>query len=233
MQINGIKANDSTIHNYAMNNGGANQDEQIKFIQKQIENVKKQLQNISDNKDMPPKDMMKKRQELQQKIQDLNKQIEQRKIEIQNEKREEAVAQATDEIPSDTEDSMENSMSTKTMEGLIGANNNMHLANTPMKVYKEAKNRKDNAKMERAMGYVGEFTQKAKDSAGAAAVGMKEDARTGKLKREESLETREEDKVALENKGNHNVDTLELKTNVREKPVIYTKTGEKISLNQR
>ena len=228
---------------------------QIKSIQKQIENVKKQLQNLSDNKDISSKEMMLRRRELQQKIQDLNKQIAQRKIEIQNEKREEAIVQKTDEIDSETMDSGENSMSAKTMEGLIGANNNMHLANTPMKVYKEARNKKDKAKMERAMGYVAEFTQKAKDYSETASVGMKKDARAAKLEQEtlienskrdiknqgskitdvqtDASETLEEGKATLDNKGNPNVNTLELKINVREKPVIYTKTGEKISLNQR
>ena len=54
-------------------------------------------------------------------------------------------------------------MHTKTMEGLAGASVNMKLMNTPFRIYKDAERRGDTAVMERAMGYVGEFADKAGD----------------------------------------------------------------------
>ena len=54
-------------------------------------------------------------------------------------------------------------MHTKTMEGLAGANMSMKLMNTPLRVYKEAERRGDTTVMERAMGYVKNFADKAED----------------------------------------------------------------------
>ena len=54
-------------------------------------------------------------------------------------------------------------MNTKTMEGLSGASANMKLVNTPMRVFREAKRRGDTATMERAMGYAGQFFNKAEE----------------------------------------------------------------------
>ena len=54
-------------------------------------------------------------------------------------------------------------MHTKTMEGLAGASTNMKLLNTPFRVYKDAERRGDTAVMEQAMGYVGDFAEKAED----------------------------------------------------------------------
>ena len=68
-------------------------------------------------------------------------------------------------------------MHTKTMEGLAGANTNMKLLNTPFHVYKDAERRGDTAVMERAMGYVGDFAEKAEDYQKKAEKGMKEDAK--------------------------------------------------------
>ena len=52
-------------------------------------------------------------------------------------------------------------MNAKTMEGLVGAKTNMDLLNSPFRVYKEARRRGDTATMDRAMGYVAEFSDKA------------------------------------------------------------------------
>ncbi len=68
-------------------------------------------------------------------------------------------------------------MHTKSMEGLAGASMNMKLLNTPFRVYKDAEQRGDTAFMERAMGYVGEFADKAEDYQKKAEKGMKEDAK--------------------------------------------------------
>ena len=54
-------------------------------------------------------------------------------------------------------------MHTKTMEGLVGARTNMNLMNTPMRVFKEARRKGDTETMERAMGYVGDFSDKAEE----------------------------------------------------------------------
>ena len=52
-------------------------------------------------------------------------------------------------------------MKAGSMEGLIGASNNIKLADVPMRVYREAERRGDTSTMERAMGYASDFTQKA------------------------------------------------------------------------
>ena len=77
-------------------------------------------------------------------------------------------------------------MHTKTMEGLTGASMSMKLMNTPLRVYKEAERRGDTAVMERAMGYVGDFADKAEDYQKVTEKGMKEDARKRGKKRRRS-----------------------------------------------
>lgn len=95
-------------------------------------------------------------------------------------------------------------MNTKTMEGLIGARTNMNLLNTPMRVYKEARLKGDTAMMERAMGYVGEFSDKAQEYKKETDEGMKKDAeetrKIAKEQREEAIEKRREEREKLEEK---------------------------------
>ncbi len=104
-------------------------------------------------------------------------------------------------------------MNTKTMEGLVGARTNMNLLNTPMRVFKEARRKGDTATMERAMGYVGEFSDKAEDYKAEADKGMEEDAREArekaKLQREEAIQKRREEREKLEERieENRNADT--------------------------
>ena len=104
-------------------------------------------------------------------------------------------------------------MNTKTMEGLAGARTNINLVNTPMRVYKEARRKGDAATMERAMGYVVEFSEKAEDYKAEADKGMEEDAREArekaKLQREEAIQKRREEREKLEDRieGNRNADT--------------------------
>lgn len=76
-------------------------------------------------------------------------------------------------------------MQAKTMEGLIGAGMNMKMMDVPMRVYKEARRKDDYGTMERAMGYVSDFAQKAQEYKAIADDGMKEDAETAKEKAEE------------------------------------------------
>ncbi len=101
-------------------------------------------------------------------------------------------------------------MNTKTMEGLVGARTNMNLLNTPMRVFKEARRKGDTATMERAMGYVGEFSDKAEEYKAEADKGMEEDAREArekaKLQREEAIRKRREERKKLEEKIEENRD---------------------------
>lgn len=73
-------------------------------------------------------------------------------------------------------------MHTETMEGLAGASTNMKLLNTPFRVYKDAERRGDTAVMERAMGYVGDFAEKAEGYQKKAEKGMKEEAKEAREK---------------------------------------------------
>ena len=111
-------------------------------------------------------------------------------------------------------------MNTKTMEGLVGAGTNMKLMNTPMHIYRDARRRGDTATMERAMGYVGEFSDRAEEYKAEADKGMEEDAREArekaKLQREEAIQKRREEREKLEEKieekrnGDTNSDTVEI-----------------------
>lgn len=104
-------------------------------------------------------------------------------------------------------------MHTKTMEGLIGARTNMNLMNTPMRVFKEARRKGDTETMERAMGYVGDFSNKAEEYKAEADKGMEEDAKEARkkaeLQREEAVQKRREEREKLEAKieENRNADT--------------------------
>ncbi|MCM1178693.1 MAG: hypothetical protein NC347_00420 [Clostridium sp.] len=73
-------------------------------------------------------------------------------------------------------------MNVKVMEGLVGARTNMNLLDTPMRIYKEARQKDDTAAMERAMGYVGEFADKAKEYQAEVERGMEEDAKAAREK---------------------------------------------------
>lgn len=95
-------------------------------------------------------------------------------------------------------------MNTKTMEGLIGARVNMELMNTPMRVYKEARLKGDTETMERSMGYVNEFSDKAGEYKTEADKGMKEDVKEAREKaeseREEAVKKRREEREKFEEK---------------------------------
>ena len=104
-------------------------------------------------------------------------------------------------------------MHTKTMEGLVGARTNMNLMNTPMRIFKEARRKGDTETMERAMGYVGDFSDKAEEYKAEADKGMEEDAKEARkkaeLQREEAVQKRREEREKLEAKieENRNADT--------------------------
>lgn len=93
-------------------------------------------------------------------------------------------------------------MHTKTMEGLVGANANMNLLNTPMRIFKEASRRGDLATMERAGKYAGEFAGRAADYKTEANKGMEEDAKEAREKaeseREKAIQKRKEEREKLD-----------------------------------
>jgi len=103
------------------------------------------------------------------------------------------------------------------MEGLVGARTNRNLLKTPLRVFKEARREGDTAAMERAMGYVGDFTAKAEEYKAEADEGMKKDAEeTRKIaeeQREKAIRKRGEEREKLEErieenrKTNSNADT--------------------------
>ena len=107
-------------------------------------------------------------------------------------------------------------MHTKTMEGLAGASTNMKLLNTPFRVYKEAERRGDKAAMERAMGYVGDYAEKAEDYQKRAEKGMEEDAKEArekaKTEQENAIrkrkEEREEQEKRIAESRNGDTDTV-------------------------
>ena len=109
-------------------------------------------------------------------------------------------------------------MHTKTMEGLTGASMNMKLLNTPFCFYKDAERRGDTAVMERAMGYVGEFADKAEDYQKKAEKGMKEDAKEArekaKTEQENAIRKRKEEREELEKRiaesRNEDTDTVSI-----------------------
>lgn len=95
-------------------------------------------------------------------------------------------------------------MNTKTMEGLVGAKTNMEMVNTPFRVYKQARLKGDTETMERAMGYVNEFSEKAESYKVKADEGMKEDAKDARekaeLERKKAIEKRREEREDSEKK---------------------------------
>lgn len=142
-------------------------------------------------------------------------------------------------------------MHIKTMEGLVGAKTNMDLLNTPFRVFKEARRRGDTAVMERAMGYVGEFSDEAEGYKVKADEGMKEDAKEARKglesEREEAIRKRKEEREELEKRTEEKTreESGEAKPDiggstgsaddvsvepagsaVKKAPVFYTKTGK-------
>lgn len=151
-------------------------------------------------------------------------------------------------------------MNTKTMEGLVGARTNMNLLNTPMRVYKEAKQKGDTAAMERAMGYAVDFADKAEEYKAKADKGMEEDAREAREKAkaecEEAIRKRGEERekpeeriakssnaclleisgegkaLVKDNINEGSMDSDNIKIDAAREPVTYTKTGEAVHAEQ-
>ena len=104
-------------------------------------------------------------------------------------------------------------MHAKTIEGLTGASMSMKLMNTPLCVFKEAERKGDTAVMERAMGYVGDFADKAEDYQKVTEEGMKEEAKEARKKakteQENAIQRRREEREEQEKRiaENRNGDT--------------------------
>ncbi|MDE6912621.1 MAG: hypothetical protein K2P35_02870 [Lachnospiraceae bacterium] len=121
-------------------------------------------------------------------------------------------------------------MNTKTMEGLVGARTSMKILNTPFRVFKEARRRGDTATMERAMGYVNEYRDKADEYKAKADEGMEEDAKAArereKLEREKAIQKRREEQKELDAK------TEESKASDRAEVIVEVSEEGKILLKE-
>lgn len=91
-------------------------------------------------------------------------------------------------------------MCAKTMEGLVGARTSMDMTKVPLRVFKEARRRGDTATMERAMGYVNEFSNQAQEYKAEVHEGMKEDGKEAK-EREKSVREKAAVKLKEESEG--------------------------------
>ena len=124
-------------------------------------------------------------------------------------------------------------MHVKTMEGLIGARTNMELLNTPFRVFKEARRKGDTAKMEQAMGYMGDFHEDAYEYKEKADEGMKKDVeetrKIAEAQREEAIEKRREERKKLEEqieeKRNSDTDTDTVEISEEGKVLLKDTTG--------
>ena len=110
-------------------------------------------------------------------------------------------------------------MNTKTMEGIVGSKNNMELTSTPMRVFREARRKGYVDAMERAMGYAGDFTQKADEYKVKAHEGTKEDVKEARKKaeaeQESAIRKRKEEREDFEKRleeSKKNADTVEIST---------------------
>lgn len=115
-------------------------------------------------------------------------------------------------------------MHAKTMEGLIGARTNINMTNVPMRVFKEARRKGDLGTMERAMGYVNEYEEKAYDYKDKAAEGMREEAQEArekeKLERQQAIEKRREERkeqaAQTEARMQENRDQMQISTEIND-----------------
>lgn len=93
-------------------------------------------------------------------------------------------------------------MKAGSMEGLIGANVNMKLSRTPMRVYKEAERSGNTEVMKRAMSYVTDFQEKAYECSDKAqeelTQELKEERKEQEIRRQQALERKEETKEYVE-----------------------------------
>ena len=138
-------------------------------------------------------------------------------------------------------------MNIQMMEGLMGASSNIRLSGTSMSVYRQASAAGDTAKMQRALGYTGECTEKAVKYQEKMDKGMEAEAEAAreraKLEQEAAIEKRREERKRTEEeqvrpqetdlvqiseaaKAALEVRPVEAAEPVDGDPVVYTETGE-------
>lgn len=79
-------------------------------------------------------------------------------------------------------------MIARTADGLIGANVAMNEIRTPMRVYKEARAKGDQATMDRAMGYVEKLNTDAMENKEQTDAALKQEAKENRAKAEQQRE---------------------------------------------
>ena len=93
-------------------------------------------------------------------------------------------------------------MNIQMMEGLLGASSNIKLSGPSMSVYRQASAEGDTEKMNRALGYTGECTEKAVKYQEKLDEGMKAEAKAereqAKLEQEAAIEKRQEERKRTE-----------------------------------
>ena len=93
-------------------------------------------------------------------------------------------------------------MNIQMMEGLMGASSNIRLSGTSMSVYRQASAEGDTEKMQRALGYTGECTEKAVKYQEKMDKGMEAEAEAAreraKLEQEAAIEKRREERKRTE-----------------------------------
>ncbi len=139
-------------------------------------------------------------------------------------------------------------MNIQMMEGLMGASSNIRLSGTSMSVYRQASAEGDTEKMQRALGYTGECTEKAVKYQEKMDKGMEAEAEAAreraKLEQEAAIEKRREERKRTEDeqvrpqetdlvqiseaakaalKNNKPAETAEP---IDSEPVTYTPAGE-------
>ena len=138
-------------------------------------------------------------------------------------------------------------MNIQMMEGLMGASSNIRLSGTSMSVYRQASVEGDTEKMQRALGYTGECTEKAVKYQEKMDKGMEAEAEAAreraKLEQEAAIEKRREERKRTEEeqvrpqetdlvqiseaaKAALEVRPVEAAEPVDGDPVVYTETGE-------
>ena len=140
-------------------------------------------------------------------------------------------------------------MNIQMMEGLMGASSNIRLSGTSMSVYRQASAEGDTEKMQRALGYTGECTEKAVKYQEKMDKGMEAEAEAAreraKLEQEAAIEKRREERKRAEEgtelgrpqetdlvqiseaaKAALEVRPVEAAEPVDGDPVVYTETGE-------
>ena len=105
-------------------------------------------------------------------------------------------------------------MQAGSMNAFMGASSNLELVNTPMKVFKEARARRDTEVMKRAMGYVTEFGKNAEKNADK--LGEETIKETREARKQQEIEREQ----AIEEARQKNKTEREQAINDTEKPTV-------------